>query len=167
MLISAAPKTVHVKADDGSLPLHVAMLYSRPIDLPVIRYLLLLHPEAAILPDGHGLSPKEILSDSLVELTTKLEIIGILDSTASQMSMYMLPECPQDERTHQGIPRTITLSLKSTDENIDGGCFIDNTPKIKQCVVCMDRDASRILVPCGHAGKSTKESTIFFNFNFC
>lgn len=147
MLISAAPRAVHLRAADGSLALHSACLYSRPIDLPVIRYLLLIHPEAAIIPDGHGLLPKELVSDNLVDMITKLEINEILDSTAR-----MLPEC-----------HTSTLSAAHNDEtNGEIGNYSGISPKTKQCVVCMERDASCLLVPCGHPGKSTKKSKACF-----
>jgi len=167
MLISAAPRTVHVRAADGSLPLHVAVLYSRPIVLPVIKYLLLLHPEAAILPDGHGLLPKELVSDNLVDLPTQLEIIGILESTASRTNLFMLPDFPHDDRVHQRISHTPASStVNRKDANSEPGYSDDNSPKIKQCVVCMDHDASRLMVPCGHAGKINKRYIIFLQFLF-
>jgi hypothetical protein len=157
MLISAAPRAVHLRAADGSLALHSACLYSRPIDLPVMRYLLLIHPEAAIIPDGHGLLPKELVSDSLVDMMTKIDINEILDSTAR-----MLPECSYGKNA-QEVPHTATLPAAHNDEANSGiRNYSGDSPKTKKCVVCMERDASCLLVPCGHAGKSTKKSKLVF-----
>lgn len=75
-----------MKAADGSLPLHLACLYSGPVDLPVIRYLLLLHPDAVDIPDGHGLLPQDIVHDNVVDFRVKKEILECLRRTAAAVS---------------------------------------------------------------------------------
>jgi hypothetical protein len=155
MLISAAPRAVFMKAADGSLPLHLACLYSGPVDLPVIRYLLLLHPNSVEIPDGHGLLPKDIVCDNVVDFRVKIQIVEcLIDAEQNQQGVVVVGGEQQNYSIAAGVNCISRNHVKTQNVLVDKQDKDETTLVVetKRCVVCMDREVSRLLVPCGHPG---------------
>eukprot|EP00557_Chaetoceros_sp_GSL56_P003676 CAMPEP_0176493334 /NCGR_PEP_ID=MMETSP0200_2-20121128/9495_1 /TAXON_ID=947934 /ORGANISM="Chaetoceros sp., Strain GSL56" /LENGTH=300 /DNA_ID=CAMNT_0017890993 /DNA_START=86 /DNA_END=988 /DNA_ORIENTATION=- len=172
LLISAAPRAVFIKAADGSLPLHLACLYSGPVDLPVIRYLLLLHPGAVEIPDGHGLLPKDLVCDNVVHLRVKTEIVEWLTVTEQQENQGRGRQNQSMGCNTSIVGQTEHRLLDDENMHLLQSCLhlieqndLDKKDEvlavveIKQCVVCMEREVSRLLVPCGHPALCSTCST--------
>jgi len=152
VLISAAPRAVHVKADDGSLPLHLACLYGGWVDLSVVQYLLWVNPESVRIPDGHGLLPKELASDN--PSGCSIESIEMLEIAEQKLEKLERNDRNADGGAWRLLSKLDTMYPISfeveTCETFGSNGSESAKSETKLCVVCMERDVSRVMVPCGH-----------------
>jgi len=152
-LISVYPESVRLPTIDGSLPIHLACAYGDSETMPLVSSLLRTFPESIRESDGHGLLPrdcachnpnKEYITDiiDLIDnmLETDKEILSMEDSfsldrchTQCIMSDNLLPRISSDEYSR---------TSNKTHRN--------NRSKYRVCVVCMDKEVSHVLIPCGH-----------------
>jgi hypothetical protein len=75
------------------------------VDLPVICYLLLLHLNSVEIPDGHGLLPKDIICDNVVDFRVKNQIV----------------ECLTDAEQNQGGGEKQNYYITAGDSKYSGG----------------------------------------------
>ena len=129
-----------MRADDGSLPIHLAMVYGSPKHLPVISTLLFLYPESVTIYDGHGLSLFDLIYDNVSGSLFQNEVISMLHTTNEIHSSTKRGELPS---IVSGCKSFETVSSNSSEEG--------STTNIKTCIICMERHVSRLLIPCGHA----------------
>ena len=161
VLIAIHPKAVFLKASDGKLPIHLACLNatSKSEDIPIIKHLLWVNPGSIHDVDVTGSSPKDY---AIQNPNTDLgnEIICILNNFEVECSnIDRRNDFENDDRrndfSRKNQPSTNnTLGLLVPYESIP--MPNNETPKaqtdirIKQCIVCMEKNVSMVFVPCGH-----------------
>ncbi len=170
ILVSCSRKSIFAKAFDGSFPIHLACSHSTSLleGVLIVKLLLWIYPESVLIRNSDGLFPRDcVVSNSNGSL--RRELTGLLDSAENKFMSCLTVDDNVDERRNDdsagssrsystasnGDCRSSSTNISVTNEEmIAGTAFVDKKEKTKtentECVICLERNASVLLIPCGH-----------------
>lgn len=174
VLIATNPNMVNLMADDGSLPIHVACSKATSISVivPTIKHLLWMFPDSILMTDFSGQTPRDYTIKNPSQDVREEILRELVRYEARFIAESYDPERGNDASSSVGTGlvspsegETTTSLNRSSSPTFD---FSDSPgfqlmndvndimrgrsheTKTKQCVICMARPVSRVLVPCGH-----------------
>ena len=175
VLMAIGPKAVYVKAGDGSLPIHYACRYATSLadHIPMIKHLLWAHPDSMTEVDVSGYLPRDWAFNN-PNPAIQTEIINLLDSFEAELGTgldarndsagFRTTTIGNISRINEGNSFTQTIQSNSLESNSSEKLVLKNDKKnistTKKCVICIDRNVSKVLIPCGHPCLCDKCSSI-------
>jgi len=147
-LLEKYPDGAKVPTEVGCLPIHTACLFGS--SSTIVSTLLEVYPESVEKADLAGLTPSDYAEDN--PRPVKQDIITLLDSAILRLDSRNrlveqktepIPEIPFKAKSQEGDSQIQQVN----DQQV---AAIKRRSSTKLCVVCMDRDVCRILLPCGH-----------------
>jgi len=150
LLFSMNPGSIKERENDGSLPLHLACKQVTT-SKEVLYYLIRNYPAGLEMKNNAGNTPLDIAASDQAKITVRtlalLEQGFSVGENHDKMKKDFLERQTSEDYS---CDSTVDISEKKGSQT-----FIENKMRkirseTKKCVVCMEKDASHVMIPCGH-----------------
>lgn len=150
-LMSSCPSCVFVRADDGSLPIHMLCLYAKSYlnTVRALKRMLYIMPSIIYIRDDNDLLPKDLLEDnSNFHDVTKEALRAVLYEAEYDGPTFT--EFSESVISYSSSIPWSTNSSMSSSKSDESAELSSTAVKTKKCIICLSNEACRVLLPCGH-----------------
>lgn len=147
--------------------------------IQIVKHLLSIHPRSLMEEDEDGFIPRdnaymihdEILREAIIHVLDTFEADNGIDQRSELVRSHTTNDrisnrndnCDEVDKDEDNIDRVRTFEVEESNNNDDDRTDTDHEYQdkvyfsnqrtistTKQCVICMERNVSHVLIPCGH-----------------